>query len=430
MSETRKPKPSEDVPVEKRLGDLEELLSVAKATSIEKDFDRLIDLIVSAANRVMEAERGSLYIHDEAAGELWTKIAHQTERFRIKVGTGIAGQAAAARQVINIRDADADPRHYKGIDHKSGFHTQTILAGPLINHDGRLIGVLQLLNKKTPPYHFTGYDESLLAAFSSHIAVTLDQARLVAQYVTKQKMDHDLALARNIQRSLLPKATPEAGRFDITGWSEACDETGGDYYDFVPMADGRLGLIVADVTGHGIGPALLMSEARAYARAAAGFGGTVDRMLHLVNNLLAADLGGGRFVTLFWGMLEPETGRLWYSSAGHEHSVLYRAATREIVELESTGLPLGVTADADFPCGGPFDMAPGDVLLVTTDGFEEAMNAARDQFGRERLRETLARCADGTAEEIARGIRAATLAFMAGAPQRDDLTLIVAKAKG
>ena len=137
-----RPSPEIDVSVEKKLRDLQELLEISKAMSIEKDFDSLIDLIVDAAKRVMEADRGSLYIYDPETNELWTKIAHQTELFRLKMGTGIAGQVAERRKIMNITDADNDSRHFKGIDQRSGWHTKTILSGPLINHEGKLIGVL------------------------------------------------------------------------------------------------------------------------------------------------------------------------------------------------------------------------------------------------------------------------------------------------
>lgn len=416
-----------DVPIEKKLRDLQELLEIAKAMSIEKDFDRLVDLIVDAANRVMEAERSSLYVYDPETGELWTKIAHQTERFRIRLGQGIAGQVADCRQLMNIPDCDKEERHFKGIDQKSGFHTKNILCGPLIDHEGKLIGVLQLLNKKTPPHYFTRYDEELLAAFSSHIAVMLEQAQLVEEHIEKVKLEHDLQLAREIQQGLLPKETPDLKRFDVYGWSEPCDETGGDYYDYVPMKDGRLGLVIADVTGHGIGPALLMAGTRASARAVAHLGGDIDRLLFLVNNLLAQDLGGGRFVTLFWGLLDEQGGDFEYSSAGHGHAVVYHAGTDSLEELESTAPPLGIMRDIEFPMGQTCALNSGDVLLITTDGIEEAMNPASEEFGRRRLRDVLRANAGGSVAEIARTIRDEVIEFMADADQRDDLTMVVVK---
>jgi len=423
------PQPHE-VPVEKKLQDLQELLEISKAMSLEKDFDKLIDLIVDAANRVMEAERSSLYVYDADANELWTKIAHGADRFRIKIGQGIAGQVGECRKLMNIVDCDTDERHFKGIDKKSGFHTRNMLCGPLVNHEGSLIGVLQLLNKTTDPGYFTAYDEALLEAFSSHIALTLDQARLVQEYLDKQKMMHDLHLAREIQQGLLPKETPDLAGFDIFGWSEPCDETGGDYFDYIPMHDGKLGLVIADVTGHGVGPALIMAEARAFARAAASLEGGVDLVLASVNDHLAKDLGGGRFVTLFWGALNAGAGDFEYSSAGHGHTVVYRAGDGSLDELESTAPPLGIMSGMEFPMGPSSRLQPGDVLLMTTDGIEEAMNPSSEEYSRERLREVLRENAGGTAQEIAESIRNNVIWFMDGADQRDDLTMVVVKAKG
>jgi serine phosphatase RsbU (regulator of sigma subunit) len=241
-------------------------------------------------------------------------------------------------------------------------------------------------------------------------------------------MQHDLELAREIQVGLLPKETPDVAGFDIFGWGEACDETGGDYYDYIPMEDGRLGLVIADVTGHGIGPALLMAEARAFARSAASFGGSVDCVLCKVNDLLAADLGGGRFVTLFWGILDTAGGTLEYGSAGHGHVVVYHAADDSLEELESTAPPLGIMTGLDFPVKEARPLQPGDVLLMTTDGIEEAMNPAGDEFGRGALRDVLKKNAAKMSCDVAQAIRDEVRAFMGDAQQRDDLTMVVVKA--
>jgi serine phosphatase RsbU (regulator of sigma subunit) len=194
------------------------------------------------------------------------------------------------------------------------------------------------------------------------------------------------------------------------------------------MVDGRLGLVIADVTGHGVGPALLMAETRAFARAAAAIRDSLDLLLFLVNNLLAHDLGGGRFVTLFWGLLDANTGAFQYSSAGHGHAVLFRAGRVLLEELESTAPPLGIVQNLHFPMGPDFKLEKGDVLLITTDGLEEAMDAQGNEFGRPRLRDALRANAHASAPEIAHAIHDEVRRFIAGAPQRDDLTMIVLKA--
>jgi sigma-B regulation protein RsbU (phosphoserine phosphatase) len=172
-----------------------------------------------------------------------------------------------------------------------------------------------------------------------------------------------------------------------------------------------------------------MSEARAVVRALASRTSSVAEVLSRANSFLAEDFESGRFVTMFLGQLAPREGRFRYSSAGHGEPLLLRAGTGEFIGLESTGPPLAVVPDAEFPEGEPVTLAPGDLLVVTTDGVEEAMNADREQYGRERLCRVLAERRGGaSAQDILTGIYQETIAFIGPAPRQDDITLVVVRA--
>jgi phosphoserine phosphatase len=411
----------------KRVRDLESLLEVVKALAVEKDLDRLLHLIIEQTTRVMDAERSSLYLYDEGQNQIWTKIAQgmSSREIRLPLGTGIAGTVAQTLQTVNIPDAYADPRFDRAWDRASGFRTRSILCMPMRNHEGKLIGVIQVLNKHDGP--FTAYDEQLLGAFSTHAAIALDSARLIQHYIEKQKMEQAMEIAREIQQSLFPKSHPAIAGYEVAGRTWPCDQTGGDYYDYIQFPDGSLGLVVADVTGHGIGPALLMSEARAVVRALASRMSSVAEVLTRANAFLAEDFEAGRFVTMFLGQLAPKEGRFRYSSAGHGEPVVYRRATGEFLELESTGPPLAVVPDAEFPEGEAVTLAPGDLLVITTDGVEEAMNAGREQFGKERLRQAVLQRSREPAQDILTGIYEETIGFIGPAPRQDDITLVVVK---
>ncbi len=413
---------------EKKVQDLESLLEVTQAMTVEKDLDKLLTFIISATTRVMNAERSSLYLYDEPAKEIWTKIAQgmSTREIRLPVGRGIAGTVAQTLETINISDAYQDARFDQEVDKRSGFRTRSILCMPMRNHEGRLIGVIQVLNKKDGA--FGDYDETLLGAFSTHAAIALDQARLVAAYLDKQKLEQALEIARSIQQGLFPKEIPEVPGFDLAGWSQPADETGGDYYDFLQLPGGRLALVVGDVTGHGVGPALLMAEARAFIKAAVTSTNDIASLLYSVNNLLEKDMGGRRFITLFYGVLDPEARTFRYASAGHGHPILYRPGAGKFFEMESTGPPLGIMTDVEFPEGEAHQLEPGDVLVISTDGIEEAMDAERDEYGRARFKEVVARCFESSAQEIIDTIYRDVQVFCDGAPQRDDITLVVCKA--
>ena len=152
--------------------------------------------------------------------------------------------------------------------------------------------------------------------------------------------------------------------------------------------------------------------------------------MYNVNNLLVEDLSSGRFVTLFWGVLDPDSGDFEYSSAGHGHAVIYRAGTKKVEELEATAPPLGILADMPFPLGKKTKLNKGDILLLTTDGLEEAMNPASEAFGRKNLWQKLSEHADKAPEEICDAVKNLVLEFMGTAQQRDDLTMVVVKARG
>jgi len=415
---------------EKKVRDLESLLDITKAMTVEKDLDKLLALIIRQTTRVMNADRSSLYLYDQSSSEIWTKIAEgmETKEIRLPLGRGIAGTVAQTLETVNIRDAYQDPRFDKQTDKKSGYRTSSILCMPMLNHEGKLIGVIQVLNKLDG--YFSGYDEALLGAFSTHAAIALDQAQLVQAYLEKQKYEQALEIARNIQQSLFPRQVPAVPGFQLAGWSLPAEETGGDYYDFIELPGGRVALIVGDVTGHGVGSALLMSEARAFIRAAAASIDDISALLYNVNNLLEVDMGGRRFITLLYGVLEPAERSLAYASAGHGHPLLYKASVGEFAELESTAPPLGIVRDMDFPRGPTHILETGDVLAISTDGVEEAMDADKKEYGRERFKQVLARSADRSAEEIIAAIHEDVKRFCGDISQRDDITLVVCKATG
>ncbi|MBI5366582.1 MAG: SpoIIE family protein phosphatase [Planctomycetes bacterium] len=411
----------------KMLDDLQAILEVSKALSREKDFDKLLGLIIQETTRVLDADRGSLFLVDEEKHELWSKIAQKSEikEIRFPIGKGIAGHVAESQSIVNITDAYNDPRFNPAFDKQTGYRTRTILCAPLLTHERKVIGVVQVLNKAEGV--FTDYDEGLILALGSHAAVALDNARLVKHFVEKQMMSQALSIARDIQIGLLPKKAPTVAGFDIGGWSVACDETGGDYYDFIEMQDGRIGIVIGDVSGHGVGAALLMASARAFLRGLMMSFADPSDVLFRVNNLLARDMEAGRFMTLLLGVLDPRDRSFVYTSAGHDAPVLLRAETGELLELESTGFPLGIIEDGDFPKAATYSVGPGDVLLFTTDGVWEQMDNDQQSYGRERMCSVLRTSSRENSQEIMKRIYQDQIVFNRGAAQRDDITMVVIK---
>lgn len=205
------------------------------------------------------------------------------------------------------------------------------------------------------------------------------------------------------------------------------DLTGGDYYDWQPLPDGRLAVVMADVTGHGIGPALVMAVCRAYARATAPLASDSAALLNRLNNLLHADLSDGRFITFALALLD-QTGRVDLLSAGHGPTLLYRAATGEVEQFGGDGIPLGIAPDESYGPVRTFTLQPADVLLLVTDGFFEWQRPSDNQaFGIQRLSDTLREIARAEAGPILARLDAALREYTAGAPQPDDMTAVVIK---
>ncbi len=240
-----------------------------------------------------------------------------------------------------------------------------------------------------------------------------------------KKLEGDLDLARDIQRGLFPKAPPDARGFQVAGWNQAADETGGDYYDWITLPDGRVVVTLADVTGHGVGPALIASVCRAYMRATTAFHGRhLSESLAQVNDLLCDDTPPERFVTAAVAMIEP-AGRLTLISAGQGPMLFYRAADGGIQEWDGDEPPLAVVRGLTFPNPREVRMERGDLLVLTTDGFFEWRNSAGERFGIPRLKAFVTEHHDLEPKRFIETLYAAVRAHAGGTPQADDLTAVV-----
>lgn len=242
-----------------------------------------------------------------------------------------------------------------------------------------------------------------------------------------ERIEHDLDIARSIQQGLLPQSKPNIEGFDIAGWSQPADQTGGDYYDWQELPDGRLAISLADVTGHGIGPALVTAVCRAYARASFPTGESLGPLLDRINELLVEDLRQGRFVTFVVALVDPASAALHTLSAGHGPILVYSRREDRVEALDADDLPFGVAAGVNYGSGRTIAQEPGDIFVLITDGFFEWHNPAGEQFGIERLEAALRASRDLGAAEIIARMYASVREFVQDAPQEDDLTAVVIK---
>ncbi|MGA0039692.1 MAG: PP2C family protein-serine/threonine phosphatase [Pirellulales bacterium] len=408
---------------------LERLLEVARRLGATVDLDAMLSAIVDAATDLLNCERATVFLYDATADELCSRIATGIEgspisEIRFPANRGLAGEVARTGQVVNLPDAYADPRFNSDVDKTSGFRTRSMLAVRLVDHDDATVGVLQLLNKRTGP--FDARDEEIAGFLGSQAGVAIQRQQLLDHYAQKQKIERDLSIACSIQQGLLPQANPTFAGFDIAGWNRPADETGGDFYDFLELDHRGLAVLIADVTGHGIGPALIMTEARALFRAALLGGDGLDRAVADVQRLLSMDVPEGRFVTAFCGLLSP-TGALEFLNAAQGPTLLYSSETDRFEELPTHGLPLALIPEAEYRSAERRHLGDGDMLVMLTDGFYEYERADGESFGNARVEAAIRRLKGRPAEEIVRGLAEDVAVFAGGAPQRDDLTAVICK---
>ena len=414
-----------DMNQERQLADLNALLEVSRELGATTELIPLLRKVEWAVRQVLDCDRATVFLYDQNADELYSLVATGAEQIRFAAKLGIAGQAFKENRQITVHDAYADNRFNRAIDKATGFHTRNILTFPMQGHDGNTVGVLQALNKRHAA--FDPVDEEKAADLGRLAGVAIQRQMLLDEFALKQRMERDLALARDIQQRLLPKSDPSVKGYAIAGWSKPADATGGDCYDYVPMDHDRLGIFLADATGHGIGPALIVSECRALIRA---LGTSVDdpaTILQRANVLLNEDLDTGRFVTTFFGVLDPIRHLLPYLSAGQGPLLHFHRTTGAVDEIGATTYPLGILPTIEDMPSCRIEIQRGDVILLATDGFYEWADPDGAQFGTQRVVDVLRASCDCPPRQLIHELYRRVEQFGRGTEQADDVTAVAIK---
>ncbi len=392
----------------------------------------ILSLIIDALRDLLGADRATVFQYDPQRHELYSRVAHgldeSTQReFRFPVGKGLAGECCTKRQIINVPDCYADPRFSAEVDRRTGYHTRNLLCIPLVATDGSTVGVAQVLNKHGGA--FTAADEFIAEALAMQAAVALQRATLFEAKLRQEKLDQDIALAQRMQEATWPAHVPQPEGYEIAVHLQPAEETGGDACDVFAVPGGGTVLFIADATGHGIGPALSVTQARSMARVAMRCGVGLEQAVRHINAQLCEDLPPGRFITAFLGRLDAEAHTIEFHSAGQGPLLHIHAATRTADAAEATGLPLGI-----MPFGvvdgvelGRILMAPGDVYAVLSDGFFEAQDARGRQFGTQAVVEVIAASLDCSAEKMIERLIEALGRYCGTRPPDDDRTALIVR---
>lgn len=398
------------------------LLEVTRALAAPFELEAMLAAVTGAARDVLRAERGSVWLHDAATDELVLTVASDLRGVRLPMGTGLVGASARHRCVVNVPDCAADPRFDPEIDRLSGFHTRCSLSAPLIDHEGGLVGVLQVLNRVDGTF---GADDELLAeALAAQCAVALSRVRMMEAVLRGERLRRELELARTVQLSSLPAQWPALADYDMHAVFRPAEQTGGDTYDLALTSQGLL-VVLGDASGHGIAPALQVVQMHAMLRMALRLGADLADAFREVNDQLARTLPDGHFITAFIGLLDPKTHRLRFISGGQGPILLRRRGYGECVVHKATSFPMGALAMPAVKAPLEIAFEPGDTLLLLSDGLFEYESVAGEPFGRRRVQDVLDAHPDAGAAELCDALLAAVHAFARGAPQEDDMTMVV-----
>jgi sigma-B regulation protein RsbU (phosphoserine phosphatase) len=396
---------------------LQALLRAGQELSENRPLPELFPVILDLAINAVNAQRGVVMILE---GDTLVARAHKGEGFRIS--TAVRDRVIRQKTSILVRDAQLDDA-FKSRMSIVEQKVHTMMAVPLQTND-RIIGLIYL----DSPFvlrEFTKEDLSLLTVMANVAAIRVESARLAEVEQAERIMKRDLSQAAEIQRRILPETAPVVPGLQLAGFNAPCRTVGGDYYGFVNYPSGRVGLALADVSGKGMAAALMVMAFEARLRVLVEDTENPVTLLVRLNKITCANCPSNRFITFFFSVLDPASGNLAFANAGHNPPIVVRTSG-EVEMLDGGGPVLGVLAIAPYS-EQRAKLGPGDLLVVYSDGVTEAANMAEEEFGEERLIEVLKRRRTESSDAIVSAVMESLNRFTSGAPQADDITLVVAK---
>ncbi len=414
----------------RRVQERRALLSLSQELLVTDDLEPTIQRLVRIGARLLDADACAFIEADEAGGRALLRACHGWELPAVSAWPLILDENHPHLWYLPERSsqlaADALMR-LPILLRRQSF--QGHLLAP-VELGGVQIGLLMV--NTINPRSFLDSEAELLGLLASQLAQMIDRERLYQEALARQRLERELDLASEIQASFLPDCCPFVPGLQIEAFYQAARQVGGDFYDFIeipaatPDGQSRFGVVIADVTDKGVPAALFMALSRTLLRASAIDGRSPVAVLDRANRLILADSRAGLFVTCFYALIDPATGRVTYANGGHNYPLLYRQATGQVIPLAAQGIVLGIIPDPHF-VPGEIVLDPGDILLFYTDGITEAMNPQRDLFGDERLAAVLRASHQHAPGDIVDALLAAVREFTGDTPQTDDMTMVVIK---
>jgi serine phosphatase RsbU (regulator of sigma subunit) len=405
---------------------LKAILEISRSLAGALDIESLLPKILDTLFTIFPAaDRGTILLKDDVSGRMTPRaMKHRrpSDDDSVKLSRTVVNAVLQQKKAILSADAGSDAR-FQAAESISALAIRSMMCVPLLSLGNESIGLIHI-DTQNALAQFKKEDLEILIAVAGQAALSFESARLMHSFVEKQKQDSEMLIARTVQRALLPDEFPSVPGYEFFTTYEAAQAVGGDYYDIIPMNDGRICLAFGDVAGKGVPASLVMSRLSSAVRTTIEFVSRTDEAVQRINNHMCAKAVEGRFVTFVLVVLDPMNHRLELSNAGHMSPIIRRAGgVVEEVDDATVGVPLGVLEGYDFE-RVELQLEENDCFVLYTDGVSEAMNPQGDLYTPERLREVVAR-SSGRVHELGPLIRADVKQHAAGRPQNDDITLML-----
>lgn len=414
-----------------RLKELRVIEETARMIASDLDLETVLTNIARTIVDVMNVKACSLRLVDESGKELVTKASHNLSHGYLKKGPVLLHENVYDRlmlsgEVVRIIDMATDP-HVRYADAARDEGLRSSLGIGMIA-SGRPIGTLHIYTGVQ--HEFSDEEVRVFRSVAHQAATAIEKSRLLQEQVSKLQIEHELKLASEVQRRMLPHSAPHVQGLDIHAVSVFSSQVGGDFYDYIVMPKGRIGITIADTVGKSVPAAIMTASVRSALKAQAQNIFRISDVVARVNTMLCEDTLPSEFVTLFYGVIDAGTKRLAYCNAGHEPSLLLRHDGR-LEKLTAGGPLLGVLPEAPFR-QETISLEPGDTLLLYTDGAIDAMNYKKERYGRQRLEESLRHWSGKaeTATELVSQIHWDIRRFAGLNARTDDLTLLAVRVTG